>query len=147
YSLERGEPLVDVTADQQLQGRAPLQFKRLRARGERHRLEKGAGCIGPTSGACERIAQARAKDPDLARRPRPESVIEVDVEIALEIERAAIERGRALEREHFTGSTGSLFEEIRCAIREIRAKKVRAEHFRISVARGFEHDRQPVMME
>ena len=133
---QRGEPFVDVAADQELHGGAALELDRVGDRGVGHRGQVGGGGLGTAAGVGQGVAQ-----PGIEPVDRP-----CGARCRLELERAAIQAGRPVEGEGLGGFIGGPGEVIGRSLRLPRPEEMDAQHLGIGRARGLERQRQPPMM-
>ena len=131
HRLERGQPLVDVPADQELHGRAALQLERLGDRGVRARPR---GRRGPRRPLGRRWPGRRpaARGGPSPGRPRGRAGAPARGG------RAAAARSKASVSAACIGRPGEVLGR---PFRQVRTQEVHAQHLGIGLARGLQHHR------
>ena len=129
-----GQPFVDVTADQELGRRQPLELEGLGRRGRLSGLRVGLGRVGATSGIGERVAQSPPEEAGLDVRP------------LVQLERGPIQSRRVVEGQRRGGLVGPARVIVAGGRGVAGTAVVTGEDLGIDRTRGRQHQGQALMV-
>ena len=131
---QEGQPLFDVTADQELGRSQSLELQRFGGGGRFGRFEIGLRSIEPSAGIGQRVAQLLREDARLGAGS------------LVELQRDPIEPRRMVKGESRRGLVGPASIVFAGALVVARTMQVAREDLRIDRSRGGQHQREPFVV-